>query len=121
VLDAAELHNEHCLSYLTLSHVAVQITDIIGSISGKACLNFADDRALQGTLGDTLKEVRPSLFMGVPRVFEKIEEKIKAAAGASSSWLKTKLVTWAKEIGFEATLAHLNHKPAPCGTALRTL
>jgi long-subunit acyl-CoA synthetase (AMP-forming) len=99
------------LSYLPLSHVAVQITDIIGSISGKACLNFADDRALQGTLGD--KEVRPSLFMGVPRVFEKIEEKIKAAAGASLSWLKTKLVTWAKEIGFEATLAHLNHKPAP--------
>jgi long-chain-fatty-acid--CoA ligase ACSBG len=36
-------------------------------------LNFADEKALQGTLGGTLKEVRPTSFLGVPRVFEKFE------------------------------------------------
>jgi len=106
--------NEQCVSYLPLSHVAAQVTDIIGCLVSKACINFADERALQGTLGETLKEVRPTFFLGVPRVYEKIEEKIKAI-GAASGWLKMKIATWAKEIGHRATLANLAHKPNPWG------
>jgi long-chain-fatty-acid--CoA ligase ACSBG len=39
---------------------------------------FADKNALKGTLTDTLKEVQPTLFFGVPRVWEKIQEKMVA-------------------------------------------
>ncbi len=39
---------------------------------------FADKNALKGTLTETLKEVQPTLFFGVPRVWEKIQEKMVA-------------------------------------------
>ena len=40
----------------------------------KSAVYFADKYALKGTLLDTMKEVRPTLFFGVPRVWEKIME-----------------------------------------------
>ena len=37
----------------------------------KSVTYFAFPDALKGSLGATLKEVKPSLFIGVPRVWEK--------------------------------------------------
>ena len=37
---------------------------------------FADKDALKGTLVNTLKEALPTVFLGVPRVWEKIQEKM---------------------------------------------
>ena len=61
------------MSYLPLSHIAGQIVDIIGSVAIQACVYFAEQTALQGSLGATLQEVKPTFFMSVPRVFEKVE------------------------------------------------
>ena len=43
-------------------------------------LFFADASALQGTLVNFLQEVRPTIFFSVPRIWEKIEEKMKETA-----------------------------------------
>ena len=80
--------DERIVSYLPLSHVASQILDIIGGIIGKMTIYFADSSALQGTLVETLKEVKPTLFLGVPRVWEKINEKMKIIA-AQNGFIKS--------------------------------
>ena len=72
-----EFGKERLVSFLPLSHVAAQIIDIVGSLLFGIEVHFADDTALQGSILDTLKEVRPSIFFSVPRLWEKIEEKMK--------------------------------------------
>lgn len=49
-----------------------------------------------------LQEVRPTIFLGVPRVWEKIEEKMKSLASQNSG-LKTAIGNWAKGKGKEVT------------------
>jgi long-chain-fatty-acid--CoA ligase ACSBG len=80
--------NERMVSFLPLSHVAAQILDIVGSLLCGGTVWFAEPTALQGTLVETLKEAKPTLFMSVPRVWEKIEEKMKTIA-AQNGPLKT--------------------------------
>jgi len=55
------------------------------SIYTKSQVHFAKPDALSGSLVDTLKQVNPTAFFGVPRVYEKIEDKIRATAKESSS------------------------------------
>lgn len=56
--------------------------------------------AQQGTLVNTLQEVKPTAFLGVPRIWEKMHEKIKETVDKSSS-LRRKVFLWARNIGFK--------------------
>lgn len=101
---------ERLVSFLPLSHVVAQQIDIFGAIYSKAEIFFADENALQGSLVNTLKEARPTFFFAVPRVFEKIEEKIRAV-GASKKGFQKSIADWAKRVGFENSINQLNGKP----------
>lgn len=68
-------HSDCMVSYLPLSHVAAQILDMFQPLLTGCKIYFAQPDALKGTLVNTLKEVRPMLFFGVPRVWEKIHGK----------------------------------------------
>ena len=57
------------VSFLPLSHVAAQFADIVGILMEGGHVFFADPSALQGTLIQTLQEVRPTFFFSVPRVW----------------------------------------------------
>ena len=70
---------ERVVSYLPLSHIAGMMFDIYYPISKAGSTCFADSNALKGTLIDNLKYYKPTRFLGVPRVWEKMEEKIKLA------------------------------------------
>ncbi|XP_025934467.1 long-chain-fatty-acid--CoA ligase ACSBG2 isoform X1 [Apteryx rowi] len=104
--DATE-KQETVISYLPLSHIAAQMLDIWLPLTFGAQVFFAQPDALKGTLIDTLREVRPTAFLGVPRVWEKMEEKMKCV-GAKSSALKRKVASWAKEVGLQTNLKQMN-------------
>ncbi|KAM9744488.1 long-chain-fatty-acid--CoA ligase ACSBG2-like isoform 1-T2 [Menidia menidia] len=91
---------EVLVSYLPLSHVAAQLIDIWISMSLGGITYFADPDALKGSLVNTLKEARPTLFLGVPRVWEKMQESMKAV-GAKASPLRKRVADWAKSIGLQ--------------------
>ena len=90
-------HNR-IVSYLPLSHIAGMSLDIIGHLFNKCQLYFARPDALQGTLVDTLKFVRPTIFLAVPRVWEKFEDRLKEVASQAPA-LAQKLSGWAKGYG----------------------
>lgn len=60
----------------------------------------------QGSLGATLKEVRPTAFLGVPRVWEKMQEKMKEI-GKNASPFKRKVAAWAKDVGHRGSISKM--------------
>merc|ERR1712209_77355 len=101
---------EQVVSYLPLSHVAGTFIDIYLSMWGGGTVHFADKMALQGTLLKTLVEAKPTLFFGVPRVYEKIQEKM-LEVGKANTGLKKKLSDMAKEAALEHHFATFEGKP----------
>ncbi|XP_068165644.1 long-chain-fatty-acid--CoA ligase ACSBG2-like [Antennarius striatus] len=106
-LTEAPEAQEVVVSYLPLSHVAAQMIDvwIIMKVGGKTC--FAQPDAMKGSLVITMKEVLPTAFMGVPRVWEKMQEKMKSVE-ATSSVVRRKVAAWAKAVGLRYNLAKMN-------------
>ncbi len=82
------------ISILPLSHVFERSGMYIYVWSGMA-IHFAESIELAA---DNLLEVRPTIFGGVPRIFEKAYAKAKAKA-ASSSPVKERIFDWAIETG----------------------
>ena len=86
------------LSYLPLSHIAEQMFTIHGPITIGSRTYFAENIT---KLRENLKEVQPTVFFGVPRVWEKfysgVHGKISQATG-----IKGKLVNWAMGVGRRA-------------------
>ncbi len=80
------------LSYLPLSHIAEQMLTIHGGATIGMTIYFA--QSLE-TVPDDLKSVQPTVFFGVPRIWEKfhaaVSAKLSAATGA-----KAKLLRWAR-------------------------
>jgi len=87
------------LSYLPLSHIAEQMFTLHAPITSGASVYFAESVE---KMPDNLKEVQPTVFFGVPRVWEKfhagIASKLKLATGA-----KAKLVDFARRTGTAVT------------------
>ncbi|NWW77095.1 ACBG2 ligase, partial [Climacteris rufus] len=104
--DARE-RQEQVVSYLPLSHIAAQMSDIWSAMTFGVQVFFAQPDALKGSLVETLREVRPTAFLAVPRVWEKMEEKMKAV-GMKSSALRRRVASWAKEVGLQTNLKLMN-------------
>lgn len=87
------------VSYLPLSHIAGLQFDITSSMVFGCKLYFAKPDALQGTLVESLQWARPTLFLAVPRVWEKFEDKLKEIASTKPAILQA-ISGWAKGHGY---------------------
>ena len=61
----------------------------------------------QGTLLDTWKEVRPTSVFAVPRLWEKINERL-VAEGSKRSAVAKKISAWARDKGLRGSKAEVN-------------
>jgi long-chain-fatty-acid--CoA ligase ACSBG len=70
-------NNQRIMSYLPLNHIASQMTDIYMAGLFGFEIYFPDSRVFKDTLIDNLLSIKPSLFVGIPRIWEKIKEGIE--------------------------------------------
>lgn len=80
--------NQSFVSFLPLNHIAAQLLDIFVSLGLGGLVHFADRNALKGSLGKTLLKAKPTIFFGVPRIFEKIQEKLTQVDANSTGPMK---------------------------------
>jgi len=82
------------LSFLPVCHVYERMLLYLYQYTGVS-IYFAES---MDTIGDNLKEVKPQVFTAVPRLLEKVYDKI-IAKGEALTGIKRKLFFWAVDIG----------------------
>ena len=97
------------VSYLPLSHIAEQILTIHAPMRLGVTIAFAESLE---KMPEALLATRPSYFLGVPRVWEKMQAKMQAA-GATASPLRRRIAKWARGVGLRAGYAQQRGEPLP--------
>ena len=69
--------SDSCVSYLPLCHVAEQLVSVITGIGAGIEVNFGESIR---TIQMDLQEIAPSVFLGVPRIWEKMHSVILVKA-----------------------------------------
>lgn len=86
--------SDHSLSFLPLAHALERVVFYM-SVKVGGLVSFAESLY---KVGENLPEVRPTVLVGVPRVYEKIYEKVLASV-ESGSQTKKKIFWWALGVG----------------------
>lgn len=89
------------LSFLPICHVYERMITYLYMLTGVS-IYFAESI---DTIGDNLKEVKPNVFTAVPRLLEKVYDKI-VAKGSELTGIKKKLFFWALELGHQYEVDH---------------
>lgn len=90
----AQNENAKALSFLPLNHIFERMASYIYIKSGIS-IYYAESLE---TIAENLKELQPDIFCTVPRLLEKVYEKIMAK-GADLTGTKRKLFDWAVALG----------------------
>ncbi len=102
------------LLFLPLAHVFARTTVYTAMLTATTTV-FA--RSLD-TLVEDLKVARPHWFTSVPRVYEKVYNKVVSGAEAKGG-LALKIFRWAVRVGSQVSDCVLAKKPVPAGLKLR--
>ncbi|MFT6504062.1 MAG: long-chain acyl-CoA synthetase [Crocinitomicaceae bacterium] len=86
--------NSKVLSFLPVCHVYERMLHYLYMYIG-CSIHFAESLE---TIGENIKEVKPDVFTAVPRLIEKVFDKIMAK-GDELSGIKRKLFFWAVDLG----------------------
>ena len=76
--------DDEILSYLPLCHIAERLISVIDAVYSGYVVNFGEDAE---TFSNDLREVQPTFFLGVPRVWEKMLAGIQIRMN-DASWVK---------------------------------
>jgi len=109
-----QLHNETLVSYLPLAHVAERFTSQWGSIYNGHEVYLCPDVT---ELLPYLLEARPTAFVGVPRVWEKLMAGINAGLGAEPDEAKRQMAQGALAASIQAYRLRRDGQPVPAELA----
>jgi len=101
--------NDETISFLPLNHVYEQIFDIMFHLTIGHIVNFTENT---DTVMADMREVSPTMFHAVPRIWEKYYSGIVLKM-ADATWLKRQLYKVAVKIGTEYNNRALAKKPVP--------
>jgi long-chain acyl-CoA synthetase len=82
--------DDEILSYLPLCHIAERLNSVINAVNVGYVVNFG--KGGESFIED-LRDVQPTLFLGVPRVWEKMMASVQIRM-ADASWLKRRLYSF---------------------------
>ena len=112
LIDSSGHHDfgeqDTALSVLPLSHVFERQAMYMYLYKGMA-VYFAE--SLQ-TIGPNLREVSPTVLVGVPRIFEKIYQRIREHA-AENGKVAVALLAWSVSVARDYAKCVIAHKPIP--------
>ncbi|ACY17170.1 AMP-dependent synthetase/ligase [Haliangium ochraceum] len=101
---------DRALSYLPLAHIAEQMLSIYVPVSIGSAIYYAEslDR-----VADNLREVKPTVFFGVPRIWEKMHSAVSTRLSQETG-VKRHLIDWARGVAARANeLANRGQAPGP--------
>lgn len=102
-------------SFLPLAHAAERICGLYARINTGVPTVFAQGLS---TVLDDVKEVRPTYFGSVPRIFEKAYARVQGEVERASRG-KQRLFRWAEAVGIEHARLELAGRPVPAALRLQ--
>jgi len=118
--QAAALHGvmplgpgDEMLSFLPLAHIAERLLSVVRPIFNGAIVNFVEH---EDTMAQNLRELSPTVFFAVPRIWEKFHAGISGKMALADD-KKKKLLGWARGVGTAATAHKASGKPLPLALA----
>ena len=97
------------LSYLPLCHIAERTLSVYHAINMGFTVFFAES---PDTVPDNLREVSPTFFFAVPRIWEKFYSAINLGV-QNATWFKRQSYKMAMAVGEKAAKKRLNHERLP--------
>lgn len=118
VIDAGEMYSfgiqDVPLSVLPLSHVFERSAMYLYIYNGMS-VHYAESVE---KVPENLGEVKPTIFVGVPRIFEKVYAKAKLQA-AQAGGMKEEIFEWAIGTAKEVAAKREKREPMPFGLSLK--
>jgi len=88
---------DQVLSYLPMCHVAEKIFSLYLPLHVGCVVHFGESIE---TVRTDLREVQPTVFLGVPRIWEKLHASVTLKM-RDATWLKRSLFAWAERVGVD--------------------
>ena len=109
--------DDEVLSYLPLCHIAERLTSLVDPLVSGYIVNFGEGGP---SFPQDLREVQPTLFLGVPRVWEKMLAATEIRM-ADASFVKRAVYRWCKRRGQAVAVRRLAGAAKATDTLVRAL
>jgi long-chain acyl-CoA synthetase len=104
------------MSILPLSHIFERMADYFYFSKG-ITIAYAEN---VNKVGENLQEIKPDVFAAVPRLFEKMRERIMNQV-ATQPASKQKIFRWALKVAADRLPYLVDHKPMPPGLKVKSV